>query len=221
MHIDRFLSDAEYGDALSRASPGKRVRLGRLRGHAAKQRALLGELLARAALTRWLRTPADEIIIKTDERGKPYLPDFPEAHFNVSHSGRYVAVATDTEPIGIDVEEIRPVKLSVADREFAPAERAYVFSKTTHQDRVHALFDIWTRKEAYVKREGGGIGVGFRSLDTLNMQGVYFHEISIVSGVTGHVCSSTRKAPVISKLSIFDMFEMYSSNKRGFRIEDT
>ena len=43
-----------------------------------------------------------------NEHGKPYLENGP--YFSISHCKEGIAVAVDDQPIGIDVESIRPAK---------------------------------------------------------------------------------------------------------------
>lgn len=71
--------------------------------------------------------------IKTTEMGKPYAPFHP--YFNVSHSGKYVAVAIANHEVGVDIQE----KISISSLQ--PGDcRLY----------------IWCRKEALLKCLGTG-----------------------------------------------------------------
>ena len=36
-------------------------------------------------------------------QGKPFFPDFPQYHFNLSHSGRFALCALDSLPVGSSV----------------------------------------------------------------------------------------------------------------------
>ena len=51
-----------------------------------------------AALPPLARTPL----------GKPYFPQYPGLHFNLSHSGPLTVCALSTLPVGVDIEQIRP-----------------------------------------------------------------------------------------------------------------
>lgn len=89
--------------------------------------------------------------------GKPYLPDHPGIHFNLSHCREAAACVVAEKPVGIDVESIAPVDPAVAGRVLSAAER----------DRLAAVADpatefavLWTRKEALVKLRGTGIDDG-------------------------------------------------------------
>ena len=60
--------------------------------------------------------------------------------------------------IGVDVEQIRPLSemQNIADRFFCSEEAAELMSLTANQ-REHAFFLCWTRKEAYIKAIGDGL----------------------------------------------------------------
>ena len=85
------------------------------------------------------------------ELGKPYFPRGP--HFNLSHSGQYVAMAVSDHPVGIDIEEIHPVKDSLIQI-LHPEEIAYI---NRQEDASRAFFRLWTRKESLMKCTGQGI----------------------------------------------------------------
>ncbi len=116
-------------------------------------RQLLGEMLAE---------PAPAIRIASHEHGKPYLPDFPELHFNISHSRTLALIAIARHPVGVDVEYLhRSVDFaSILRRFFSPSEQAD-WEKYPVPSPVEAFFRGWTRKEAILKATGEGIaGLG-------------------------------------------------------------
>lgn len=75
------------------------------------------------------------------EHGKPYLEGTP-LHFNLSHSGKLLAVAVSDLEVGIDVQE--------------RTEKGYPFlrMRLTPAEREEDFFRLWTAKEAYVKLRG-------------------------------------------------------------------
>ena len=88
--------------------------------------------------------------LRRDPGGKPYWEG---CHFNLSHSGPWVALAVGEERVGVDVEcfrESRNVE-ALAKRYFTPEEQAFVGSS---QGR---FLEIWTAKEARLKWEGTGL----------------------------------------------------------------
>ncbi len=89
------------------------------------------------------------------EHGKPYLPDFPDIHFNMSHCHRAVVCTIGSMEVGCDVEEI-PDKLDddVINFCFSQEEKEAIY----HSDNPEVEFTRqWTRKEALLKLHGIGL----------------------------------------------------------------
>jgi 4'-phosphopantetheinyl transferase len=55
--------------------------------------------------------------------------------------------------------------MDIAKRFFTPRERGYIASS---EDQNKAFFEIWTKKEAYIKRQGKGLSVSFTSFDVFD-----------------------------------------------------
>ena len=89
--------------------------------------------------------------------GKPFLPDHPQIHFNLSHCPKAAACAVSDGPVGIDVEVIAPVDEAVARRVLSDAELASV--RASDEPDV-AFARHWTQKEALVKLTGVGLDGG-------------------------------------------------------------
>lgn len=90
--------------------------------------------------------------------GKPHLAGSPSLRFNLSHSGGRAALAVASgREVGIDIEAIRPVEPHIAGRVFAAGE-IRTWSALPPADRLAAFFRCWTRKEAYLKALGTGLG---------------------------------------------------------------
>lgn len=89
------------------------------------------------------------------ENGKPFLPDFPDVHFNLSHCARAVLCAVADAPVGCDVEEI-PAQLdaSLLDFCFSPEERGAI--RRASRPAVE-FARLWTCKEALLKLHGIGL----------------------------------------------------------------
>ena len=51
--------------------------------------------------------PIDRIEYCKTENGKPYIKNYPDYHFNISHSNGAVAIAFSDYPVGVDIEKIR------------------------------------------------------------------------------------------------------------------
>lgn len=88
------------------------------------------------------------------EQGKPALEDVP-LYFNISHSGEWAVCALAEVPVGVDIQEERPIRSCVA-RRFTPSERE-LLNRLPENRRQSALFDLWCLKEAYCKCTGRGL----------------------------------------------------------------
>ncbi len=97
------------------------------------------------------------------KHGKPFLPEGPA--FNQSHSEDRIMIAVASEGrVGVDIEEIRPVKylLALADKNFATDEAARLHA-APEAERLTLFFRLWTRKEAFLKALGFGLRRPLRS----------------------------------------------------------
>lgn len=97
------------------------------------------------------------------EDGKPYIKNLPDFHFNISHSENAVAVAISDSEVGIDCEKLRNADLRVAKRRFTEKEYAYIIKDSSETDL--RFFEIWTKKEAYLKFCGKGLTMPLNSFD--------------------------------------------------------
>lgn len=107
-------------------------------------------------------TAADpgELRFTQDVNGKPGLVTARRVAFNLSHSGDLALVAvTEGAAVGVDVERLSevPEMEGVAASHFAREEQEALWGAPENL-RLQIFFRIWTRKEAYVKATGVGIG---------------------------------------------------------------
>ncbi|MCC8106972.1 MAG: 4'-phosphopantetheinyl transferase superfamily protein [Clostridiales bacterium] len=97
------------------------------------------------------------VCIKEDMYGKPYLPDFPGLHFNLSHSHEMaMAVFADTE-VGCDIELQKKPNEKLAERFFCPEENAWMKAARTETEREERFYRLWTLKESFIKATGQGL----------------------------------------------------------------
>lgn len=91
------------------------------------------------------------------EHGKPYLTDYPQICFSLSHSGRMVMCGVADSPIGCDIQCMPPHPEhndGIAKRFFTPNEQHSLTSSAAPEQEFARL---WTLKESYVKYLGTGI----------------------------------------------------------------
>jgi 4'-phosphopantetheinyl transferase len=162
-----------------------------------------GKLLARYALSELLKVPPDSLAFTYGERGKPLLRDFPDIHFNISHSGKLVVCAVSSAPVGIDVEAVPSTErgfMKIAGRFFAGEELSYIQARSSQSERAAAFAEIWTKKEAYIKRDGRGLALPLNSFNVLSLSDVTFHNINVGENAACHICTDIISPPEIKRL---------------------
>ena len=161
----RDLCEDEYAKWYSMMGAEKRQRVDRFRFIEDKKRTVAGEMLARKAIAEWCEVTPESIRFSIGEHGKPFVKDL-DIEFNISHSGDMVVCAVDDNPVGIDIEQVRPIDLTIAKRFCTDEEMLYVFgytptekdfTYTTNEGILIRFFKIWTDKEACGKYLGCGL----------------------------------------------------------------
>ncbi len=146
-----------YQSLYKKASPQRKLRADRYLRQEDQLRCVTA-----GALLKKLLGAEDEQIGK-DEFGKPYLKDRRDLYFNLSHSGRYVVLAWGDTPVGVDVQQHDPDTNveAIGKRYFTADEQQY-----SQGDR-NRFYEIWTKKESFLKYTGKGLGAGLRSFSVL------------------------------------------------------
>lgn len=160
------LEAAVWESLLSRLPETKRGRLRRFARREDAERSLLAEVLARSLIGEFLELPDREIHFAANRFGKPYLPAAPGFHFNLSHSGSWVACALGRAPLGVDVERVRPFDMDLAERFFTPRENAFLRSAPAGERHLR-FFELWTLKESFLKAVGCGLSMPLNSFSVL------------------------------------------------------
>jgi 4'-phosphopantetheinyl transferase len=117
------------------------------------------------------------------EHGPPALlhPDTP-LRISLSHTSGHGLLAVAGFPVGVDVEECRPLDLdTVGGKALTVRERA-VLAAARPGDRGALFFRSWTRKEAVLKAVGTGI---VRPLDELDVQPEQPGSARVTAGLPG------------------------------------
>lgn len=87
-----------------------------------------------------------------NEYGAPSIKNGP--YFSISHCKSGIAVAVSNQPIGIDIETVRPLKVDLVKKTMNPLEQEAILSAPQPD---WAFTRLWTRKEAFLKMKGTGI----------------------------------------------------------------
>ncbi len=156
-------------------------------------RSCVGSLLVRRGIQTALHEKgADPAFrLSRNEYGKPFVDGHEDIRFSLSHSGRMVVFALSDRPVGVDVEEITDLDLSLFDRFLNSGETRMIAAAA---DPLQMFFRIWTTREAFAKQTGQGLSVFEREAPEIDYAGerILFHgnEMMIRTFVpAGHVIS--------------------------------
>jgi 4'-phosphopantetheinyl transferase len=141
-------------------SDDEQQRMERFRFPHLRQDFLVRRACLRLLLSRYLATTPESLIFNTGPYGKPYItPDAGRlVHFNLSHSGGAILYGFALEPLGVDIEKVRPVDdMNKLARRFFSPDEATLLDTVPEKQQLQAFFKIWTLKEAYIKARGTGL----------------------------------------------------------------
>jgi 4'-phosphopantetheinyl transferase len=156
-------ADDEFLDGDERAR-ARAFRFARDRRRFVARRTFLRRILAEYAGV----APA-ELRYRTSAAGKPRLADRDDVAFSTSHAeGLAIVAIARTGEVGVDIERVRPMPdaLELAKRFFSVREHEHLMSVPASM-RSEAFLRLWTRKEAYVKLAGVGLGMPLDAFDVL------------------------------------------------------
>lgn len=104
------------------------------------------------------------------EHHKPFLKDYPDIHFNLSHTKKAIACIVSDSPCGIDVESLGRYNDQVARYCMCDEEMEQI---NASPDKDVAFISLWTKKEALLKLTGEGITDDLKTvLFSSRMEGV-------------------------------------------------
>lgn len=89
-----------------------------------------------------------------NEHGKPFLPQYPDIHFNISHCKNAVVAVVSDKEVGVDVEAVGRYRDSLANYCMSVDECRQIDDS---DDPDLEFTVLWTKKEAVAKLVGTGI----------------------------------------------------------------
>lgn len=163
------IEPALIDDCISLLDSHERQRLPQFHSSAPRREFILSRALLRTVLAARLQVAPSALRFERDADGKPQLAaPFAQWHFNLSHSGEWVALALgNAGPVGIDIEshERKNNLTAIARRFFSAAENAALQQPALSEPQnpqlaavwLERFFAIWTLKEAHAKALGCGL----------------------------------------------------------------
>jgi medium-chain acyl-[acyl-carrier-protein] hydrolase len=112
----------------------------------------------RILLGRYGNLSPERIEFSYSAHGKPSCPKLQPIEFNIAHSGSFGLMAiTRGQSVGVDIERIRalPDVLAIGKQVFTFSELNALAQRPPDQ-QLNSFFDLWSRKEAYLKCSGEG-----------------------------------------------------------------
>ena len=154
------MTDELYERYLGMMSSERRERTTRKAIREDRLRSVAGELLVRRSAAELLGVAEDAVPLCSDGRGAPIL-EGTGLFVSIAHSGNYAVCALSDTPVGIDIEEVRPMCGRVATGTFSVRENEYLDADgyELSGESLVRFFEIWTAKEAYAKMTRKGISL--------------------------------------------------------------
>lgn len=200
------IQDSLFHQFLQFVGKEKEERVLKFRRREDAERTLIGDVFIRTVICNQFHLENRDLKFEVNDYGKPFVQNIPDFHYNISHSGKWIACAVDISPLGIDVETIRPIDFSIAERFFSKTEYKDLMEKQ-EEERLEYFYDLWTLKESYIKARGKGLSLPLDSFSIRkNKTGItiikenddpcYFMQYPVDPGYKFSVCAGNFHFPV-------------------------
>ena len=122
-----------------------------------RRRFIAARGILRTLLGQYLSMTPQAIHFLYSKHHKPYLAAS-DLQFNVSHSHEMAVFAfTRTYPIGVDIEKIESTFMSAVAKRYFSEKEVEQLMALSDAEQIPAFYQIWSRKEAFVKAIGAGL----------------------------------------------------------------
>lgn len=199
LHSLRLSDDIVVPDSI--LSEAEKNRAAAFRSCAARRLFVAGRVLCRSIIANLLGCTPQALCLAITPSGRPYLRDYPDIDFNLSHTGDCIALAIcRSGRIGIDIErpdafsekegcEIMPMILSEQE-----LDQVYQLDKRYRHD---VFLACWVQKEAALKCFGQGFladpqsvmlapgNATFGSINQASGEAIFIHSGRIIDGESG------------------------------------
>jgi 4'-phosphopantetheinyl transferase len=156
-----------------------------IRNETIKKQHITVRVAVRQILASYLNQASDKIHIAKTAHGKPYLADYPDCQFNISHSGSLLLVViSQLGQVGIDIEQAKPQLRDfsgLVGKCFAASEQTY-WNGLPDNEKSAEFYQFWTRKEAFVKAVGHGLSMGVQHCVIACETPAYFVSVPAIYG---------------------------------------
>ena len=157
--LPRSICDKEKSYLLSKLDSTEIKMLPKQRGENFEL-SLVGKILVKKIISDETLSSKKDILIGKTKLGKLIIkrPSNLNLDVSISHSGRYLVVGVcNNGKIGVDIELLKDVNYRVFRNCLSASEEMYINSDKEITQRLENFYEIWTRKEAYLKALGIGL----------------------------------------------------------------
>lgn len=156
------LPEAEENTLYLLLSEEEKAALKKIRDHSRQKLKLYAHARLRQEAARRLHTLPEALICVRGEHGKPSFANIDDLHFSLSYTTDAAVVALAPQPVGIDIEKIRPHHMRLG-KNLGTTHELSVLQAVP--DDLTLFYTFWTRKEAWLKYTGSGLTAPLTSFD--------------------------------------------------------
>lgn len=173
--IDLFSENLRFKKIYDLLSESEKDKVSLIKSKEKKHLFLMKKGIVRKILSHYIDLKPHEITYRYNNYGKPYLAGEDNIYFNISHSGKYLAIAISKEnEVGIDIQIYKNTdKIYYAmNSVFTYEEKQFVLNEV-EEEQIFKFTYIWSRKEAFCKCIGKGLLLNLKDIPVIERFSVY------------------------------------------------
>lgn len=170
---------------------------------------LYAALMARRGISLLINKQTSDLVFIQQPNRKPVLMSDKRVDFNISHTRNAILCAISLiGNVGVDIEKISLPNTDIMDYCFHNEEIEYVVA--AEKERAIRFFEVWTRKEAYMKKLGLGISDALCGINTFSTEIISqthtWRQGEYVCTVCGDIANIQEEIEQISQEELYSFF---------------
>jgi|SRR5471030_3194355 len=213
--LNTNLNEVTFNEFITHIDMFKQEYIRKFKNNIDADRSLLGNILVRTVICQKLKIKNYKIKFAINKYGKPILNNNIKLYFNISHSGKWVICAIDTKTIGVDVEKIQNLDITIA-KQICTKNELNILYNVKEDKQLEIFFKLWTLKESYVKAIGEGLNKSLDSFDVWLQEGIGNYNLKtylIDKNYILSVCSLNNDFPkeinILNQNNLYDTFRKF------------
>ena len=147
----------------------------------------------------------DNLNISYNKYKRPYL-NIENIYYSNSYGENCAIIFISNNNIGVDIEKLKLPNINLAKKFFTNKEFNYVFESYNLQKQ--RFFEIWTKKEAYIKYIGTGFYTKINSFDVINSKYSKLFNSFILNNHMVSICMNSKKFFNVHKVCFEDIIKL-------------